>query len=140
MPEKRVPTRKKTVTTEKTPASHNKKIARKRAAAKKTTAKKTSTRTLPKKPTLIPTITLEPVSVINNVESIYQELGRIDNNSDVNIDASAVEMIDTAVLQMLYAFVIKTQSSRHTVYWIKPSVEFASRAKLLGLSRHLGIA
>ena len=132
-------TRKTSVTTGKTPVSQNKKIARKRTAAKKSTAKKASVKTITSNPVSTPIIKLEPVSVINNAESIYQELERINADTDVNIDASEVEMIDTAIFQLLYAFVIKIQSSSHSVNWIKPSEEFIGRAKLLGLSSHMDI-
>lgn len=132
-------TRKTSITTGKTPASHNKKIARKRTAAKKSTARKVSAKAITRSPASTPIIKLEPVSIINNAESIYQELEQINADTDVNIDASEVEMIDTAVFQLLYAFVIKIQSSSHRVNWIKPSEEFIGRAKLIGLSSHMDI-
>jgi anti-anti-sigma regulatory factor len=71
---------------------------------------------------------------------LYETLAEIDDGNDVTIDASAVEMIDTAVLQLLFAFTRKVQAGSHQISWINPSDEFVSRAELLGLSRHLGIA
>jgi anti-anti-sigma regulatory factor len=92
-----------------------------------------------KKPVTAHTLVLDPVVVINDARSLYQTLAEIDNDSDVTIDASAVEMIDTAVLQLLFAFTKKVQAGNQQISWTNPSDEFISRADLLGLSHHLGI-
>jgi ABC-type transporter Mla MlaB component len=135
-----MPTRTTTATIKKTPVARKKSTLKKKAALKKSAAIKTSTSAVSSNQVSIQTLTLDSVVVINNAESLYQEFNQVSNDTDINIDASAVEMIDTAVLQLLYAFVMKVQSSDHTVNWIKPSKEFLNRANLLGLSQHIGIS
>ena len=135
-----MPTRKATTVINKAPVARKKRVRKKKTAPINCASRNTSTRPAPSKQTTIQTLTLEAVVVINNAKSLYQELNQLTRNSNVNIDASAVEMIDTAVLQLLYAFVMQAQSSSHTVNWTNPSKEFVSRAKLLGLTRHMGIA
>lgn len=124
-------------------------MRKKRVSKKKTAPKKKVARTAPtgtgtststSEQASIQTLTLDSVAVINNAKSLYQSFGQVSENTDINIDASAVEMIDTAVLQMLFAFVMKIRANNHNVNWIKPSDEFVSRATLLGLSQHMGIA
>lgn len=134
-----MPTRKKTATTKKTPPARKKSTVKKKRAPTKKTAVRTRAKTAASKKHLTPTLTLDSVAVINNAKVLYEELGKL-TNTDVNIDASAVEMIDTAILQLLYAFVTKVTSNNHKINWINPSDEFISRARLIGLSRNMGIA
>ena len=112
---------------------------KKKSATAKKTAKNSRAKSAASKKPLTHTLTLDSVAVINNAKALYEEFGKL-TNTDVNIDASAVEMIDTAILQLLYAFFIKVTSSNHKINWINPSDEFISRARLIGLSRNLGIA
>ncbi len=133
-----MPTTKKTVA-KKAPAVRKKRVGKKKAAPKKKVAKRASTAASATEQASIQTLTLDSVAVINNAKSLYQDFRQLAGNTDINIDASAVEMIDTAVLQMLFAFVMKIRANNHTVNWIKPSDEFVSRATLLGLNQHMGI-
>jgi len=135
-----VSTTKKTVANKKAPAVRKKRVSKKKAAPKKKVVKRASTGTNASKHASIQTLTLDSIAVINNAKSLYQDFSQIAGNTDINIDASAVEMIDTAVLQMLFAFVMKIRANNHTVNWIKPSDEFVSRATLLGLNQHMGMA
>jgi len=134
-----VPTRNNTTVTKKTPAVRKKRTRKKKAAPKKRAAKKASPKTIAGKQASVQTLTLDSVAVINNAKTLYQDFSQVADNADVNIDASAVEMIDTAILQLLFAFVMKVKASSHKVNWIKPSDEFISRATLLGLNQHMGI-
>ena len=135
-----MPTKKKITTTKRTPADRKKKVSRKKAAPRKrASTKKATPATSVNKPVAAHTLVLDSVVVINDAKSLYQTLAEIDNDSDVTIDASAVEMIDTAVLQLLFAFAKKVQAGNHHISWTNPSDEFVSRADLLGLSHHLGI-
>jgi len=134
-----VPTRNKTATTKKAPAARKKKAVKKKRSPAKSTANNSRVKSAASKKPLTHTLTLDSVAVINNAKALYEEFGKV-INTDVNIDASSVEMIDTAILQLLYAFVIKVTSSNHKINWINPSDEFISRATLLGLSRNMGIA
>lgn len=134
-----MPAKKQTATITKTqPARKKSAVKKKRAPAKKTANRPRAKTAASKKPST-PTITLDSVAVINNAKALYEELRKV-IDTDVNIDASAVEMIDTAILQLLYVFVTKVTSNNHKINWINPSDEFISRARLIGLSRNLGIA
>ena len=134
-----MPTTNKSATTKKTQSARKTTTVKKKRARTKKTANNPRAKSAARKVPLTPTLTLDSVAVINNAKALYDELGKL-TNTDVNIDASAVEMIDTAILQLLYAFVIKVTSSNHKINWIKPSDEIISRARLLGLSRNMGIA
>ncbi|MBT8119009.1 MAG: STAS domain-containing protein [Gammaproteobacteria bacterium] len=85
-------------------------------------------------------MTLDPVLVINNAKSMLDSIDKLVNtDDDVYIDASGVEMVDTAILQLLLAASIKIRSKNHKVVWTKPSDIFLSNATLLGLSEALGV-
>lgn len=87
------------------------------------------------------TLKLDPVLVINNAKTLSQEFGYLtDGTQDINIDASAVEMIDTAILQLLLTITIKLRSTNHKIHWINPSAIFISNVSLLGLSKPFGLA
>ena len=133
-----MPTRKKTAATKKTPPARKKSTVKKKRVAAKKTAVRTRAKSAVSKKHLTPNLTLDSVAVINNANALYEKLGKL-TNTDVNIDASAVEMIDTAILQLLYVFVTKVTSNNHEINWINPSDEFISRARLIGLSRNLGL-
>ena len=136
-----VPTKKKTTSTKRTAAAGKKRVTKKKAAPrKKTSTKKATPASSADRSLGTHTLTLDSVVVINNAKSLYKTLAEIADNSDVTIDASAVEMIDTAVLQLLFAFTRKVQAGNHQLSWKNPSEEFVSRADLLGLSQHLGIS
>lgn len=127
--------KKKTVTAK---AAIKKNAPKKKAVkkARKKTQKKTKPETLPNK-----TMVLNPVLVINNAKSLSQDFTQLlQNNGDINIDASAVEMIDTAILQLLLAVTNKVRTSKHEVHWLNPSDIFISNVTLLGLSESLGLS
>lgn len=127
--------KKKTVTAK---AAIKKNAPKKKAAKKasKKTQKKTEPKTLPNK-----TMMLNPVLVINNAKSLSQDFTQLlQNSGDISIDASAVEMIDTAILQLLLAVTIKVRTSKHEVHWLNPSDTFISNVTLLGLSESLGLS
>lgn len=84
--------------------------------------------------------TLDSVLVINNAQTIHGQLNAlVDAGKNVVIDASAVEMADTCVLQLLTAFVMKLQAEDLKATWLDPSSELLSRAKMLDLSEKLGL-
>ena len=83
-------------------------------------------------------IVLEIILVIDDAKKIHEELNSyISQKNDVIIDASSVQMIDTAMLQLLAAFVQKLKSQGTKVAWDKPSDEFVNRAVFLDLKEHL---
>lgn len=110
---------------------------------KKSSPKKPVEKTNPAKPkkTKKQILILDAVLVINNAKALSQDFEKlIKNDNDITVDASAVEMIDTAILQLLLTITIKVESSNHQVHWINPSTKFISNASLLGLSKSFGLA
>lgn len=133
------------------PTSSIKKSATKKSAPKKTSTrksapkksgvnKKTVKKSHKSKSTDNNALTLSPVLAINDNKKLYIELGKIlDNKKKITIDASAVTMIDTAILQLLLAFIQKAKSKSIAVDWMKPSEEFISRVDMLNLTGKLGL-
>ncbi len=118
----------------------NKSSAKKSAVKKKTVSKK-------RKPTARKSagaenkIVLKTVLAISDAATLYAELGKkLETENDISIDASAVEMVDTAILQLLLAFVKKSQLHNVVVKWVKPSREFLSRSETLNLTMLLGLS
>ncbi len=123
-----------------------KKTKVKKTQAKKVPAKKRAKKSTPgnesdKAKILQETnIKLDSVLIINDVQTMYAQLEKmLESKQNITIDASAVEMLDTAMLQLLLAFVIKIKAQNKEVIWIKPSVEMISRAATLNLQARLGL-
>jgi len=86
------------------------------------------------------TILLESVLVIDEAMQLHKKLGScINQKNDVIIDASGVNMIDTAMLQLLTVFVTKLKNVGLKVIWKNPSEELINRATLLDLQKQLGL-
>lgn len=84
---------------------------------------------------------LDSVLVINNAHTMHGQLTALINaKKNVVIDASAVEMVDTSILQLLLVFVKKLHAENLKATWMNPSNEFLSRAKILDLTEKLGLA
>lgn len=83
-------------------------------------------------------INLEKTSDISKVEQLHEKLeSMFAASTTVEIDASAVERIDTSTLQLLVSF-INTMSKHHlTARLVNPSKYFLDTARLMGLSDHL---
>ena len=58
---------------------------------------------------------------------------------DVNLYAEKLDTIDTAALQLLYAFVQCVKANGKGVVWHQPSEALLNSASLLGLSQGLGL-
>jgi anti-anti-sigma regulatory factor len=134
-----LPARNKTTTKKNVPAVRKKRAVRRKSTPAKSKAGDTRVKHAAEKTPPVHTLTLGSVVVINDAKALYEELSKV-NDTDVNIDASGVEMVDTAILQLLYAFVMKITSDNHRINWVNPSEEFIARTNLLGLSRIMGIA
>ena len=85
---------------------------KKTSAVKKTTTKKSSVKKSKKKEVSVsennpePVYNLSSVLAINDIADLYKSLNEyLEYNSPVILSAKSVEMIDTAVLQMLAAFI-----------------------------------
>ena len=86
------------------------------------------------------TYQLEKISDISKSEAIHEKLESfLNSGSEIRIDASQVERIDTAVLQMLISL-NKTLEKQHLIApIINPSDSFLSTVKLMGVLKHLKI-
>ena len=83
---------------------------------------------------------LESIITISDAQAMYTQLNSLlKSKQDITIDASAVEMLDTAILQLLLAFVNKIRAQNREVVWIKPSGELINRATTLNLQTGLGL-
>lgn len=82
---------------------------------------------------------LGPAS-IRTAEELRNELAaRLLNAGAVTIDASTVERIDTASLQLLTAFVREMRAASRPVEWLGRSDALERAATVLGLSAALGL-
>ena len=135
-------TAKKKSTGKKSPSAVKKrKVVKKKASPKKTAAKGKSKTASKAETNSNPSMSLSPVLVINNAKALQQEIDNLLRaNNDISIDVSAVEMIDTAILQLLLALALKQKSENHKVNWVNPSQIFRNNASLLGLSDSLGLS
>lgn len=129
-PVKKGPAKKRT--TRKSPA--------KKSVAKKKVAKKNKKLTARSPAKTGNKIVLNSVLAVNDAKTLYTELGNmLEARKDILIDASAVEMVDSAILQLLSAFINKAQLGGPGVTWVKPSKEFLSRSETLDLTDMLGL-
>lgn len=83
---------------------------------------------------------LESSLVINKASEVYALLEKLSvNGGAVEIDASKVEVIDSAILQLLLAFVLSLKEKGISLSWHKPSEGMLSKASILGLTEQLGL-
>lgn len=124
-----------------------KKPKSKKGSVKKPDPEKTKTRKKKKekKPKaeikkMLSRLELESSMVINKAGEFYEKLNSLDINDEMlEIEASKVEVIDSAILQLLYAFVLDLKEKSITVTWSKPSEGLMSKASMLGLAVQLGL-
>ena len=77
---------------------------------------------------------------IKNVSEWKSELaGLLKADCSIKIDASAVESIDTAALQLLVAFVSQLKQQARALEWQQPTDAFLQHAHLIDVARHLGL-
>jgi len=81
------------------------------------------------------TITLAPSLTLGNFDSLHAQL-LSHLGQPLHLSGAQVERIDTAVLQLLLAFM---QSASDKVTWLAPSPKLCTAAHLLGLSSHLNL-
>jgi anti-anti-sigma regulatory factor len=120
-------------------SSSSKKKAPERKVTKKTTASKADKVFVGDSGQLV--LMLDPVLVINNASDMHQMFSSYLDKSDneIVIDASLVEMIDTAMIQLLFSLVNGLKSKNVRILWRTPSSEFVSRVRSLGLAEIFGI-
>ncbi len=83
-------------------------------------------------------IVLESILNIQNVNKLYEQLkNSLDEHNKIEIDASAVEQIDTANLQVLAVLKQTAVKLHKEIIFDFPSDKFLESAELLGLSEIL---
>jgi ABC-type transporter Mla MlaB component len=80
-------------------------------------------------------------TTLRDVTAFQAELAeRLDDSGIVQIDASAVQRIDTATLQLLAAFVRDLRADARLVEWTECSAALRRAAHSLGLASALDLA
>ena len=80
------------------------------------------------------TLVLDTDMTINGARDLHVKLIGLSKSKDtVVIDASRIEMIDTAIFQLLLAFVITMNNLKTDLIWKEPSEQFIERATILDL-------
>lgn len=85
-------------------------------------------------------LVLESSLVINNASDFYESLKELAaGEQTIEIDASKVEIIDSAILQLLFAFVLDLKEKDIPVSWHKPTENLLNKASILGLTEKIGL-
>lgn len=85
-------------------------------------------------------IELDNESGISDATQLHQRLlAAVDHTAKVTIDAASIERVDTAILQLLTAFVIERKRQGKAVAWAAPSEVFYQAAKIIDLAGHLDL-
>ncbi|GEM_PF-1493667 len=85
-------------------------------------------------------IELDAILNIQNVVNLYERLKKsYAENNAIEINASQVNSIDTATLQLLFALKRDAIKNQKQVIFTKPSLKFLESARLLGLLDELEI-
>lgn len=85
-------------------------------------------------------ITLMPEQTIRDVNALHATLMSGLRDADhIRIGAAALVQVDTAVLQLLCAFMLEARQRGVEVIWDPPSEALVSAARLLGVSGILGL-
>jgi ABC-type transporter Mla MlaB component len=75
---------------------------------------------------------------ISTVNELYQQLnGVLEQDGPVNLNAGAIERIDTAALQMFVCFIQEVKRRHREVHWQTPSEALLRSANYLGLKQVL---
>lgn len=109
-------------------------VTRKKQSKKSKVTKKVAKKTVQKDET----ITLDSILVIEDAMQLHQQLvGLVEKKTEITINAKAVNMIDTAILQLFTSFVMTLKKQNIKVTWKDPSEELVNRATLLNLEKQL---
>ena len=78
---------------------------------------------------------------ISQAEHLYGQLQEaLLQEGSIEVDASGVERIDTAILQMFLAFRNELLKRHADFRWLKPSDHLVSSANLFGISEQLNLS
>lgn len=85
-------------------------------------------------------INCERVMDISKVEALHKEMEEIiANNGETTINAKDVETVDTASLQLVYAFNQVLKNQHGEMLWGDASDAMKRAAHLLGMDKELGL-
>lgn len=85
-------------------------------------------------------LVLESSLVINHASEFYVSLKELAaGEQTIEIDASRVVIIDSAILQLLFAFVLDLSEKDIPLSWHKPTENLLHKASILGLTKKLGL-
>ena len=85
-------------------------------------------------------VVLKSTLAINEAAQFHKTLVELsDAGKPIVFDVSGVDNIDTAIFQLLHAFVTSIKSSGVSLTWLNPSEAFIERADILGLTESLDI-
>lgn len=85
-------------------------------------------------------LVLESSLVINKAADFYEILNKLVASGEaIEIDASKVEIIDSAILQLIFAFALTLKENNIKLSWHKPTDNLLSKASILGLTEQLGL-
>lgn len=88
----------------------------------------------------VQSLLLDEILDISSVTELKARfLNILENKTSVSVDARNVGRVDTAVLQVMAAFVQDAKTQEQSVQWQEPSVAFSQSADLLGLRDVLGL-
>lgn len=74
------------------------------------------------------------------VSKLYEEMKPLlEQISDVEIDASAVDTVDACGLQLLLGFVSSAKEQNIKVHWKQASAKFVEAAEQMDMKMHLGL-
>jgi len=83
-------------------------------------------------------IQLGPVLTVAEIGDLYKQLQiQVDSSDDVYIDASQLQMLDMAGIQLLVVFIQELVKSDRKIHWQAPSTVFTQTAGLMDLSTAL---
>ena len=85
-------------------------------------------------------VTLEPIVTISEAAKVFATFkALLSRDEDIRIDASKVQMLDTAGLQLLLCLSEDLRARNHRIHWLSPSPAFIQSAELAGLSELFGL-
>ena len=87
-----------------------------------------------------PTVALTSNCTVKDAAALKQSLSAfVDRDEPVTLDATGVERVDTAILQLLCAFVRARTASNRSIVWRGEGTVVADSARLLGLHALLAL-
>ncbi|HED34863.1 MAG TPA: STAS domain-containing protein [Gammaproteobacteria bacterium] len=86
----------------------------------------------------LPVLELNVVQDISKSQALKNDiLSLVNDNDEIDIDASEVERVDGSALQLLCALFIYAQNNNLIIHWIKPSNSFMQSVKISGMQKIL---